>query len=114
MDLKTEKTGNTVTVKMGGPLTIEHVAELKTFMSNVSGEAEEILVDLDDVTDIDLSCIQLLCSANLSFDKTRKRLTRKSAQTKVITRALSEAGYTREMVCHDKPCKNCLWKGDER
>ncbi|MBI9090440.1 MAG: STAS domain-containing protein [Desulfobacterium sp.] len=114
MDLKTEKSGSTVTVKMGGPLTIEHAAKLKTFMSNVSGDAEEIFVDLDGVTDIDLSCIQLLCSANLSFDKNRKRLIWKNAHTNVITRALSEAGYTREVVCHDKPCKNCLWKGDER
>jgi anti-anti-sigma factor len=114
MDLKTEKTGNIVTVKMGGPLTIEHAAKFKNFISNLPGEAEEIVLDLDGVTDIDLSCIQLLCSANLFFDKTRKRLIRKSAQTEVITRALSEAGYTREMVCHEKPCNNCLWKGEER
>ena len=114
MDLKMEKTGNTFTVKMGGPLTIEHAAKLKTFISNMPGEAQEILLDLDGVTDLDLSCIQLLCSANLSFDKTSKRLIWKSAQTEVITHALSEAGYTREMVCHEKPCNNCLWKGEDR
>jgi ABC-type transporter Mla MlaB component len=99
---------------MGGPLTIEHAAKLKTFMSNVSEESEVIVLDLDGVTDIDLSCIQLLCSANLFFDKTRKRLIRKSAQNEVMTLALSEAGYTREMVCHEEPCNNCLWKGEER
>lgn len=114
MDLKTEKTGNTVTVKMGGPLTIEHAAELKTFMSTVFEETETIVVDLGDVTDMDLSCIQLLCSANLCLNNTRKRLIRKSVHPKVITQALFEAGFTAEMVCHGIPCKKCFWKGDEK
>ncbi|MCP4114319.1 MAG: STAS domain-containing protein [Desulfobacteraceae bacterium] len=114
MDFKTEKNGNTVTVKMGGPLTIEHAAELKNFMTSVSEESEKIIVDLDDVTDMDLSCIQLLCSANLCFDNTRKRLIRKSAHPKVITQVLFDAGYTAQMVCHGIPCKKCFWKGDEK
>ena len=92
MDFKIEETGNTTTVKMAGPLTIEHATELSSCISNLPGGSEVFNVDLDEVTDIDLSCIQLLCSANSSFEKSRKRFILKSVQRKIITHALDEAG----------------------
>ena len=114
MNLKTKKTGNTTTVKIEGPLTIEHAIELKTFISNIYANPEDIVMDLDDVTEIDLSCIQLICSANLSFEKSRKQLIRKSVLPEEITHVLYEAGYKRDPRYHGTSCKKCFWNDGEK
>ena len=63
MDVKGKKKGKIYTMSIKGDLTIESSQPLKEALLDVFSKNSTIEVNLDEVTDIDLSCMQILCSA---------------------------------------------------
>ena len=61
-------TGTVATVALEGNVTIAHAAELKELLARVVSEATEVVVDMEKITQLDLSGIQLFCSACLSAE----------------------------------------------
>ncbi len=93
-----------------GKLSIEEASEIKEKIIEAFSKNQVVNLDLTNISDIDLSGIQLICSSNLYFEKNNKKLILK-AKNQLIKQALNESGYIND-VCQETPCNKCLWKGD--
>ncbi|MGC9196896.1 MAG: STAS domain-containing protein [Syntrophobacteraceae bacterium] len=112
MDLEVTGSAQTTVVKLKEIWTIERTGELKSALQLALGNSEDIVIDIEELTDTDLCVLQLFCSAHAASVKLGKRLAfyeRKSEPFKSIVR---EAGLVRTIGCHRNPNKNCLWTGD--
>jgi anti-anti-sigma factor len=112
MEHKIEENGTVTTLTLDGDLTIEHAAALKKILATVLFESTQTVVCLDNVRCMDLSCIQLFCAANRSFENTKKRLTPQIGNSDVIESALLEAGFSSSGECPENFCEKCFWKGE--
>ncbi len=109
MELTVNSSGNEGILMMNGNLTIDRASEMKTSLLNSINSVNHLAVKLGEVTDIDLSCLQLLCSAHRTAAKLNKNLTLNINGCNKFRQAAKEAGY-----CHNRGCalnqgKACLW-----
>ncbi|MBU1168781.1 MAG: STAS domain-containing protein [Proteobacteria bacterium] len=115
MGIRIEKKNKTRVLHIEGDATIAMAEELKNQVAQGLLESESLTISLEKVADIDISCIQLVCSANRSFENHNKKLRVKTGKnSEQIKKFLIEAGYDTSGGCPEGACKQCLWKGDSR
>ncbi len=76
-----------------GELNIQYVAELKEALMDALGQVEQLALDLEQVTDIDLSGIQLLYSAFQTAQEDKKQLKLTDNCSLVVKHAIEDSGY---------------------
>ena len=74
INFKIEESKNAGVLKLDGELSIEQAAELKTALINSIENSDNVIIDIEDITEIDLSCMQLLCSAHQTLINLNKHL----------------------------------------
>lgn len=111
MEYRVEKTGDAALMELEGELTIQHAGAFKAALKSTMSDANRLVLDLARVTGVDLSCLQLLCTAHRAFLERNKELSLSPDQGVVFTRLVSDSGYARMLGCHKDPHKSCLWKG---
>lgn len=100
-------------IVLEGKLTIEEASIKKDVFNDAYSKHQNVCIDLEKVTDIDISGIQLLCSASMFFEKKNKNLTIKSKNNDKIIQVLKELGYNhKDGGCYEFSCIKCLWKGN--
>ena len=104
---------NSCIISISGEMTILQVNELKDVLSHCLNKYESTRIDFEQVKTIDLANVQLLCSANMTYEKAGRTLSKTGMNAAVIESALTEIGYNRDRGCLENPCDLCLWKGDE-
>lgn len=109
MDYKIEKSDSLDILTIQGALTLEHAAEFRAALMELMESAEHPALNLEGVTDADLSCLQLLCSAHRTAIGSNGRLTLDGAFPLGIRRASEAAGFSRHAGCSAGPEENCLW-----
>jgi anti-anti-sigma factor len=93
---------------IAGELNIEHAQALKeTLLQSLAGTGP-LLLNLENVTAIDLSCLQLLCAAHRSWLAANRELAIASCSG-VFSQTARDAGYSREMGCSIDANRSCLW-----
>lgn len=113
MEFNLEHAGERLKLAVEGGLTIEHAAKLKEVLVDSLGRKKSLVVNVEGLSDIDLSCIQLFCSANRTFEMNKKELSLEGHNTEIIADAVLEAGYDRDTGCPESPCVKCLWRHRE-
>lgn len=98
-------------LKLKGNLTIERAHELKQALLEALRNNDRIAIDLEGITDVDLSCLQLLCSAHRTSLRLGKQLTLHGEQSEIFKMAVRDAGFPRILGCHEDPERGCLWIG---
>lgn len=96
-------------MRLEGELTIQHAGRLRDVLLEALAEVKELSLDLEGVTEADVACLQVLCSAHKTFMKANKGLTRIGRVSESFERAVNDSGYRRETGCHSDPDGNCLW-----
>jgi anti-anti-sigma factor len=109
-DIRIEKEEARTVIVMSGEMTVEHAAGLKDALIRSLEDADHLIVDLRDVTDMDVSCLQLLCSAHRTFAGARKTLEIKSDYPETLKETVREVGYSRDCGCTTETENGCLWK----
>jgi anti-anti-sigma regulatory factor len=104
---KTEKKESVV---MEGALTVSRVAGLRDELLTVLKAADHIDLDLRRVTEIDLSMLQLFCSAHKTAVTEDKVLVMIDSSTEVAKNTAGLNGYLRQQGCSLDQNKTCLWK----
>ena len=99
-------------LKLEGDVNVGRAAELKDALLKSLEKAETIEINLHDVTAIDLSCLQLLCSAHRTAVKEGKTLTIKDQELPLYIEARKNAGFMYSKPCRFVTTKDCLWVGD--
>lgn len=108
-DFSLEQSGNIAVLTVSGPVTVERAGELKQILMKALYGAEQVVLDIEGVTEVDLSCLQIICSAHRTSTKLNKRITLGNIRPEVFRRAAKCGGFERHTGCELDTTKSCLW-----
>jgi len=109
-DIKINKKGKRTTLIISGTLTIEHAGEFRAALTESLEKSARLLVDIEHVTDMDLSSLQLLCSAHRTSLHLKKTMELKSDYPEALKQAVEDTGYlTKYSICSQNNQTGCLW-----
>lgn len=107
-DIPADQPGARV-VAIAGSMTIQHGGDIKAALMKAMESADTLLLDLTQVTDIDLVGLQFICSAHLAAIAGNKRFSVRKSGNEVITAAAHGAGFDRHIGCHQDTAHTCIW-----
>jgi ABC-type transporter Mla MlaB component len=95
---------------LDGDMTIQRIAEIKTQLVETLNGTDSLVLNLKKVTRVDLTFLQLLCSAHRTAHQARKTL-ELAEVPELVDIAVTTAGFVREnMACGQECSEICLWK----
>jgi anti-anti-sigma regulatory factor len=103
------RTGNKGVVTLDGDVTLPQAEELRRVLIKALVDADEVALDMEKVQNVDLSCLQLLCSAHRSASRFTKKLFFSGSPPKALKDAVEAAGFSRVTGCRLDCDKSCLW-----
>ncbi|PLX70193.1 MAG: hypothetical protein C0602_06845 [Denitrovibrio sp.] len=111
LDMKLEKTDeSTARLNVGGDLTVVNISSLYGKICDLYKEVDELSVNIQDDTSIDLTFIQLMCASHRAFSQADKKFY-VSGNKGCLFSKTDEVGYTRHKGCEfDKHCTCALVK----
>lgn len=109
-----EEGGATLVLAVRGDLTIPFAGEFRRALLDAFDRAARVVVDVAGVSAVDLTGLQLLCSAHRSSYARNKALCLTGDREGVFADAASLAGFARHVGCDRDVRKNCIWTGGER
>jgi anti-anti-sigma regulatory factor len=109
VNLKFEKKGSVGLLKLKGEVNITEAGDLKEALLKAMGRADKVYLDAAEVTCVDISCLQLLCSAHRTSVKLNKTLSWNSAIPAAFNKTSNEAGFLRHVGCVLDAEKSCIW-----
>ena len=98
-------------VHLDGNLTLSQAVEIKALFIKALVSADEVNISFGEVPDVDLSCLQLICSAHRSALRLNKKLAIKGNAPQAFKDAMSAAGYSRLKGCKLDKDQSCVWSG---
>ena len=104
-----KQSGKQGNVTLDGNLTVGQAEGLRILLIKALIDAEQVRVDFGTVTDVDLSCLQLLCSAHRSAGRMKRSISLSGDWPELFKKIVEEAGYSRLSGCHLDVNHNCLW-----
>jgi anti-anti-sigma regulatory factor len=106
--------GDTGVLTLTGDLTIGYARELKAALLTSMVRTSQVTVKLGRVTALDLSCLQVLCSAHRSFYLKNKELSVTGKGREVLRKEALRAGFFTGRGCDFSPKEACLWAGGRK
>lgn len=98
-------------LELDGVWTVEHAERLKAILLESLESSESIVIGSENLEEIDLSCLQLLCAAHRRSLELGKPLQLHKNRSMSFKRVVATAGFARTLGCHKDPHKSCLWVG---
>jgi len=96
-----------------GSVTIGQAAGFREALLGALEAGGELEVNLDGITDLDLTGLQLLCSAHQSATVQGKRFTARVCGSEIYGKVAAEAGFYRHVGCARDTSCSCIWVGGE-
>lgn len=103
------KTGNTGIITLEGELTLPHAEELRSILIKALIDTNDVSIAMKNVEDVDLSCLQLLCSANRSAARLKKQIAFTGSPPELFSELVEASGFARITGCKLDCGKSCLW-----
>jgi len=100
---------NSTRLSFDGELTVAHATVLKREIVESLQTGDNIELDIDQATKVDLSFLQLICSAHRTMCKDGKVLTLKKPFDPLFLQAIQEAGFDRIKNCRFHTTGECLF-----
>jgi len=114
MPVKSSKNKKRILLKVSGNLTVEQAGELhQSIQKAMDGPERVIELDLSDVTEADISGLQVLCSAHKSSMANDKTLSI-TKLSPAMGQAVADAGFHQNYDCSKDKGDSCLWLAAER
>jgi anti-anti-sigma factor len=107
IDIKED--GQQGVVKLEGEITIQSAGEFRDAMIKALEGYEKVYVNVEGVTEVDVSCFQILCSAHRTAVKNNKLLECSGSLPEGFRKTAQEAGYIRNSGCAFDCAKICMW-----
>jgi len=108
MNSAQEQSDGGCVLNLEGELTIQCGRELKETLINSLNSSEQVILNMEKVTEIDISCLQLLCSAHRTSIKLNKHLAI-AGNTDLFSESVDRCGYSRHKGCSLGENGACLW-----
>lgn len=96
-----------------GELTIQHASRLKEVLLDALDRTTNLSVVLEGIKEIDLSCLQVLCSAHRTAIESAKDISIAGSWPEGFRRVVDESGYERGRSCRSPKDVSCFWKSGE-
>ena len=109
MDHELIHTQDKCLLKLKGDFTIQNVGEIRSSLLEALEGSEPIEISLEEVTEMDASSLQLLCSAHRASVLGQKQLKITGELPAVAVQSASAAGFMRQMGCPIDVANTCLW-----
>lgn len=110
MKFTIDEYGKRGVITVDGPLTVRNMEEAKSLLTSSLQSVDEVRLDLDGVTEVDLCALQLGCSLKRTAARLGKKVVYPKDVPPAFSRAAEEAG-----CCYRGDCglsgEQCLfWK----
>ena len=105
---KKSSSDKSITVILTGDLNVSHAAELRSRLEESLQTSDAICITLRDISNIDFSCLQLLCSAHRTAVAAGKTLILGSPLPPEIRQIIRQSGFFHQKGCSFSPNTNCL------
>ncbi|MFA5354393.1 MAG: STAS domain-containing protein [Thermodesulfovibrionales bacterium] len=109
INLSIDPRGSVGLITLEGKITIQAAGELKATLLKALSATDRIYIKGDTVSEADISCLQVLCSAHRAATMMKKRLAWAGRLPEIFRKAALDAGYVRGNGCSFDINKNCLW-----
>jgi hypothetical protein len=101
---------NEIELVLDGSLAISRTEELKGQLSTALDTANCVKIGFGTIDEVDLSFLQLLCSASILAAGRKQQLVCTAEKPALLQRAIESAGFVRHTGCRHACADNCLWK----
>jgi anti-anti-sigma regulatory factor len=109
MRFKVQEKGKRGVLFMEGDLTVTRAEELKNALLDALKRVQHVHFNLEKATAVDLSCLQLLCSAHRTAALMNKEFSQSGGNSEAFIKTVTSAGYPRSIGCTEIMAKGCLW-----
>jgi anti-anti-sigma regulatory factor len=109
MNFSLKQSESTRIILLEGELNLLRAQEMRTVFLKALVEADNVAIRFGNVLDLDLSCLQLLCSAHRSAVRLKKQVRFEGSVPKLLQDAADAAGYSHLKGCKLDKGKSCLW-----
>ena len=108
-DCKVEESADNKILTINGELTIQNIAELWKILIKSLKDTAHLALNLENITEIDMSFLQLLCSAHKTTIKSDKHFTLHCSSPEIFREAVKDSGYQQIKGCELVTDNSCLW-----
>jgi anti-anti-sigma factor len=110
MAVMVEQSDNEAIVTLQENQGIEQAAELKQRLQEAFAGAETVTLQLDNVSDMHPSCMQLMCAAHKTAEAEHKKV-QVTGMSEKLHQAAVDSGFLRSVPCMHEPRSRCMWMG---
>lgn len=100
-----------VIVASGGSLTIETSAEFSRIVREALEMSENVLIEFDPAVKVDITGVQILCSACKSAAQSGKTFSFIGRQPQALADMIAASGAERHTFCKHNNNNTCNWFG---
>lgn len=109
MRLKIELNDNSGILHMEGDLTVKQADDIKSALMRALDSVDMVIVDIKESSEIDLACLQLLCSVHRTATAMGKKIALSEHCPQPFKDISALAGFQRSTCYTD----GCLWKSQQ-
>lgn len=108
-----EGQSDTMIVRLCGSMTIHYGPQIKAALTEALDSAQAILVDLNEVTEMDVIGLQFVCSSHRSATLSGKGFTVSGTHAATVAQTMESAGFSRKFGCLPDG-SDCIWAAESR
>jgi anti-anti-sigma regulatory factor len=103
----------TVNLVFNGEMTIRNACKIRSALIDAFSGGNNLHLDLNGVTEVDLTGLQLICAAHISSIKLDRCFSFDSSNNESLQKIVQDAGFLRHIGCSVDISKTCVWTGGE-
>jgi ABC-type transporter Mla MlaB component len=100
-------------VALSGAMTVPHAAEIRLALLEALGSHGALQLDVEGVQEVDITGLQLLCSANREALKRGSSFDVRGIFRGAVGHTAKLAGFPRHCACAHNKNSSCIWVGGE-
>ena len=108
-DFKIEQSDKKKILTITGSVTIENIDAVKKVLVDIIDQSDHVMVNIADITEVDVTFLQLLCSAHKSMISRNKTLSISESCSKSFLKTIDNSGYSQHKGCKIDTTGSCLW-----
>ena len=104
-----EQPGDIGVLTLEGSFGIQDIEELKSIFIKALNAADKVFVNIERVSGVDISCLELFCSVHRTSVRLRKTVAFTSSIPEPFGKVVNDGGFARRVGCGLDGDMTCLW-----
>ncbi|MDD2365275.1 MAG: hypothetical protein PHN84_03855 [Desulfuromonadaceae bacterium] len=100
-----------IVITSGDRLTIENASDFSRIVSESLHSSSSVLIEFDSSVEIDITGVQILCSACKSAANSGKIFSYQGVRPKALDDVIANSGAERHAFCKHNNDSTCIWFG---